>query len=440
MDLLIKAGDAARPAGDLGRAEKALRDALALAIELGDRHSAARTLAKIGQVMTSLFRTQEAVDLLEPALIEYSDVKDDVMAEVRFHLARAHIFNGNPRQALEMLDAALETAERHQLREVIAGGLSTRALALMAVGRRQESLALTSAAAQLAGDWGLTELQVRALSNRSIAMSDFDQRASYEAMLATLQLARRHGLRDLLLNGIGNMGYQAWAVGEWDAAMAALAEALDQDPPPRAHMLILSNYLVIQVYRGEAVDDGLATMRRLGADMSNQFAEGFVDDILAHRGMVQGDCAKAHDVFLAQAMSDETYGAESLYRAGRASLWMGDPAEAIRLMAMAEETGTSGPTYDGRHGAIKAGIAALDKRPTEALALYRQALADLNQANSVWDVALVGLDMAQLLDPSDPEVAAAAATSREIFERVNAAAILPLLDAAVSRAQQPKAP
>ena len=44
-------------------------------------------------------------------------------------------------------------------------------------------MALSKAAAQLAAEWGLTELQIRALGNLAIAMSDFDQRACYEAML-----------------------------------------------------------------------------------------------------------------------------------------------------------------------------------------------------------------------------------------------------------------
>ena len=119
------------------------------------------------------------------------------------------------------------------------------------------------------------------------------------------------------------------------------------------------------------------TMRRLGSEMSSQFGEGFVDDLLAHRGMVEGNFKKAHDVFAAQAEIDDTYASESFYRAARASLWSGDAAEAKRLVALSEETGTSGATHEGRQGAINAGIAAVEKRPAEALTLYREALADL---------------------------------------------------------------
>ena len=106
---------------------------------------------------------------------------------------------------------------------------------------------------------------------------------------------------------------------------------------------------------------------------------------------------------------------------------------ARRLVALSEETGTSGATPEGRQGAINAGIAAVEKRPAEALTLYRRGTGGPGSGNSVWDVAMVGLDMAQLLDPADPDVAAAVAASREIMDRVGAGATLRLLDAAVTR-------
>jgi hypothetical protein len=117
---------------------------------------------------------------------------------------------------------------------------------------------------------------------------------------------------------------------------------------------------------------------------------------------------------------------------------MGDVAEAKRLEALSDETGTSGATHEGRHLAIKAGIAALEKRPSEALSLYRQALVDLDRSHSVWDIALVGLDMVQFLDQGDPELAAAEAASREIMERVGATPTLRMMDAAVGRTRQPE--
>jgi len=50
----------------------------------------------------------------------------------------------------------------------------------------------------------------------------------------------------------------------------------------------------------------------------------------------------------------------------------------------------------------------------------------------VWDEALSAVDMATLLDPTEPEVQAAAASAREILTRLGAKPLLALLDAAMT--------
>ncbi|MEP7378045.1 MAG: hypothetical protein ABI725_00625, partial [Chloroflexota bacterium] len=55
-------------------------------------------------------------------------------------------------------------------------------------------------------------------------------------------------------------------------------------------------------------------------------------------------------------------------------------------------------------------------------------------SHSVLDEALTGVDMALLLDPSEPEVAAAIGASREILERLGAKPYLDRLEAAAAAA------
>ena len=83
---------------------------------------------------------------------------------------------------------------------------------------------------------------------------------------------------------------------------------------------------------------------------------------------------------------------------------------------------------------IRAGIAALDGRTAEALPVYREALRAWRDLGLAWDEALCELDMATLLDRSDPEVGAAAESAREIFVRLGATPFIARLDAALSRA------
>jgi hypothetical protein len=82
---------------------------------------------------------------------------------------------------------------------------------------------------------------------------------------------------------------------------------------------------------------------------------------------------------------------------------------------------------------MRAGIAALEGRPADALALYRQALRDWRELGCVWDLALCGLDMTLLLDPSQPEVRAAADSAREIPVRLGARPFVERLDEALAK-------
>ena len=66
------------------------------------------------------------------------------------------------------------------------------------------------------------------------------------------------------------------------------------------------------------------------------------------------------------------------------------------------------------------------------MALYREALRNWRASRSVWDEALTGIDMALLLDPADPEVAAVITSTRAILERLHARPYLERLASAVA--------
>jgi len=98
--------------------------------------------------------------------------------------------------------------------------------------------------------------------------------------------------------------------------------------------------------------------------------------------------------------------------------------------------GGYGPILSGRIQSIQANIAALDGRTAEALSLYRDAMRNFRSAKARYDDAMVGLDMAKLLDPAEPDVSAAIAASREFFERVGAKPYVEQLNAAAAHAGQ----
>jgi hypothetical protein len=123
----------------------------------------------------------------------------------------------------------------------------------------------------------------------------------------------------------------------------------------------------------------------------------------------------------------------ALAMAARAALWMGDVSGAAGDLATLDASGVHGPAIDADRKTVQAGIAALEDRPAEAIPLYREALRAWRDLGLAWDEALCGLDMATLLDPSEPEVRAAAESAREMLVRLGAKPFIARLDAAISR-------
>jgi hypothetical protein len=76
-------------------------------------------------------------------------------------------------------------------------------------------------------------------------------------------------------------------------------------------------------------------------------------------------------------------------------------------------------------------LAALEGRPTEAIALYRVALQGWRDLGLAWDQAQGTVEMVSLLDPADPEVRAAGEAAREILAQLGARPFLERLDQAL---------
>ncbi len=111
-------------------------------------------------------------------------------------------------------------------------------------------------------------------------------------------------------------------------------------------------------------------------------------------------------------------------------------AEGARAdLAAYEAIGGHGRAIKADRLSIRAGLAALDGRPAEALALYRDALRAWRDLGLAWDEALTAIDMATLLDPAEPEVRAAAEAARETLTRLRAQPFLERLETALKRSK-----
>ena len=195
-EVLERAGGIASIAARHDEAESFLVRATELHRERGDRTATARAVAALGMARLSARRTAEAVALLEPAVAEFTDLGDDpALVALHSQLARAYMFTGESRRAVEIADRALEVAEHADLTPLLADTLVTKGSALGDIGRLQEGIGAIETGERLARSAGLMSTLLRGLNNRSIYQGEIDPAATLGALNEGLELARRLGLR-----------------------------------------------------------------------------------------------------------------------------------------------------------------------------------------------------------------------------------------------------
>jgi hypothetical protein len=136
--------------------------------------------------------------------------------------------------------------------------------------------------------------------------------------------------------------------------------------------------------------------------------------------------------FRIAAAMQQSFAPLGLYQSARAALWGGDAGSAAADLAGIDATGIRAPVIALRTKTIQAGLAASAGRTADAIRLYRGALRGWADFGQAMDEALVGIDMAILVGPSEPEARAAAARAREVLGRMPNSPLLQRLDAAMA--------
>jgi hypothetical protein len=123
--------------------------------------------------------------------------------------------------------------------------------------------------------------------------------------------------------------------------------------------------------------------------------------------------------------------------AARFSIRLGDAAGAQADLAALDERGLHTPRLEAERLAIRAGLAALEGGTAAGLGLYTEALQAFRELGLPFHVAQATIEMATVLDPSTPEVAAAIESARAILLQLRARAFLDQLEAAAQRQPSP---
>ena len=431
-------GRASESAGIATRHELSIelaRESLVARQQAGDRVGTARATAAIGFALMGARHDREAYASLEPAVAEYADLGEEhpVLAELKVLLARAKGQFDERAEAIELADEALAVAEHGNHPGLLARGFIVKAAALGGLGRMREAVALARAAEEVARENDVMSELLVALTVRGYLLGEVDNDQALECYQQGLALAERVGHRALRRSFLNNIGYTSFLTGDWDIGLAALDSVLAEDLDISGRIWLLSNALIIRASRGDDIADQLDEMERLAATVDDPHVSTAPFDTLGNLAQAQGryDEAQRHWVEIAKAWSSQAPSA--YYQASRSALWAGDLDKVREYKAGLDATGFHGPVVEARRTNLRAAIAALEGRSREATALYKEALTAWRDLKVVWEEALTGLDMATVLDHSDPVVQAAIRSTREIFTRLGARPYLERLENVVAR-------
>jgi tetratricopeptide (TPR) repeat protein len=433
-ELLERAGAAASAAGRHDTSERHLSAAVEAQRALGDRPAIARAIAALGRTLLGAHRAPDALAVLEPAGAEFADLAADPSAiALGGQLARALMLTEQHRRAIEVADSVLEAAEHADLIAIVADTLLTKGSSLASLSRATEGLSLIRGGQAVAESQGLNRTLLRAFINVSAVEVSRNPGAALEGVKPGLALARQLGERSPTATLLSNGAEAAVRTGDWPWALAELEAALADELEASDRVVMLGTVAVIHSMRGDPVADLVAELTTHVGATTDPLMLGMLYNTTAYEAFAAGRLSESRAPWHRYAEISKTNLSDATERSARAALWLGDVGEAGDDLATLDASGVHGPAIETGRATIRAGIAALEGRPADALALYRDALREWRDLGLVWDEALCGLDMAILLDPAEPEVRAAADAAREILVRLEAAPFLARLDAAMAR-------
>jgi hypothetical protein len=273
---------------------------------------------------------------------------------------------------------------------------------------------------------------MRAVGNRASIVRSRDPRIGLASARTGIMLARRLGGRGFLSISIGNGVGCAIRTGDWPWASAEIDAILTEDIDGVDRLYILEALVSIRSLRGDQVDHLIAEMETLAGTSDEPSIASSVALAKVFDAFGSGRLGDAREAAHQTSALVAEYLPLALALAGRAALWMGDASGAADDLAALDASGVHGPAIEADRKTIRAGLLALAGRPAEALQIYRETLRAWRDLGLAWDEALCGIDMATLLDPSEPEVRAAAESAREILVRLGAKPFIARLDAATS--------
>ncbi len=221
-ELTERAGQMAELGGRVQDSAATFERAIAAFRDIGQARDAARCEARLAGTEYQLGQLDDAIrrmTAVREAMIGWSP--DASLATVDAQLGRFLALANREKEAVPVLEEALELAEHLGLREVYAEALNSRGITLVYRGRIDEAFTVLRRSLDVALEEGLTNPAMRAYNNLRAALVIADRFAeALELAIESLDLARRVGARTWELRTRGMIVELQFALGRWDEAIA----------------------------------------------------------------------------------------------------------------------------------------------------------------------------------------------------------------------------
>jgi class 3 adenylate cyclase/tetratricopeptide (TPR) repeat protein len=433
-ELHERAGTAAAIGARADEASAHFERSIALFEAQGAKHPAARVSARLAEILWDRGRLEHGLENMERSLSVLLEEPDEDVASLAAQVARFAFFAGDTVLASQRVETALELAEALSLPEVLSQALNTKALLLVAQGRRNEGSVLLRHALEVALEHDKPSAALRAFYNLADAVLSYDDR--YEDAAETLRRglahARKVGNRYWEWTFLG-FGYPFYALGAWNNVLA-MRDELPHEDWTRARLAygaVLCSAVPVCVHRARLEEakrmvDAVAELER-SADVQERCYYGVAT---AHILLAEGHRTEALRVAQSVFAERDSMGVahdtvkESFALALQASLDLDQLDETDELLAIVERLppGTRPQFLNAHVARFRAHLAARAGQADEAERLFKLAGGLFHELAVPFHLAATRLEHAEWLSTQGrtDETQPLLAEAREIFERLEA--------------------
>jgi len=404
--------------------------------------AAARVQALAGQALRSWGRYAEAREQLTVAvdILRADPDPDTVWAMNR--LAALQVFDGSP-------DGGRLSTEALTLGQALGVGpgqlselLLTRGLYHLVAERRPQAISYFRESARLATQVGDNLALGHALINLADALMPGDPAAAADAARTAAANLRRTGERHYLAIAIVNVTQALLQIGDWDAAAAEFAQAMESDALADIEDLSCERGWLAALRGDETAGEVLTALQDLRASEDPQ-VRASVSVLAAFAAAARRQPAEALRQARAILAQLGAIGISNVYLrwawplAVRCAQELADAAAVPELLALLDSypPGYLSPMLQAERDLVRARLPDGDRAGDGAAAAFTAAIASLREQSTPYHLAHGLLDHAEYLVRSGDAAAAAAAIeeARDIAGRLRCQ---PLLDRAAALTPQ----